>query len=190
MSVTIDTSRIWTYDDLLAFPEDNVRREIIDGELIVTPSPSTRHQRAVLELGAALLAYVKERGGEVFVAPMDVWFTGTDVVEPDVLFIRPERVDRVEHRRIRGAPDLVCEVSSPSTRRIDIVRKRRLYEREGVAEYWFVDLDADRVEVYRLTDAGYGDPTFLGRGELATTPRAPEFAVAVDDLLGEEPSGS
>jgi Uma2 family endonuclease len=188
MSVTIDTSRVWTYADLLAFPEDNVRREIIDGELIVTPSPSVRHQRVVLRLGAALLDHVDCHGGEVFVAPLDVYFEDTDVVEPDVLYVRPEHTSRLEERRVMGAPDLVVEVSSPPTRRIDQVRKRRLYERWGVPEYWFVDLDADRIEVYRLDDEGrFGDPLFFVRGDTAETPQAPGFTVAVDDLLGEPP---
>jgi Uma2 family endonuclease len=188
MSVTIDSSRVWTYADLLDLAEDNVRREILGGALVVTPSPSARHQRAVLRLGAALLGYVDTSGGEVFVAPLDVWFADTDVVEPDVLFLRAEHSDRVKERRVVGPPDLVVEVSSPSTRHIDQVRKRRLYEREGVAEYWFVDLDADRIEAYRLEGDHYADPTFFVRGQDAETPEAPGFSISVDALLGEPPA--
>ncbi|MEX2552885.1 MAG: Uma2 family endonuclease [Actinomycetota bacterium] len=71
-------------------------------------------------------------------------------VEPDVLFVRADHVDRVENRYVRGAPDLVVEISSPSTRRLELVRKRDLYARFGVPEYWYVDLEAELLEVYAL----------------------------------------
>src|SRR6266536_1353614 len=154
-----------TYDDLEKFPEDNFRRELIDGELIVTAAPATRHQRVVLELGAALLDYTKRHGGEVYVAPTDVYFSHTNVVEPDVLFVRAEHISKVEKKLVRSAPDVVVEVSSPSTRRLELIRKHELYRRFGVPEYWYVDLDADRVEIYRLEEELYGRPRLLQRGD-------------------------
>jgi len=105
-----------TYQDLRAFPQDNLRRELIDGELIVTAAPALRHQRVVLRLGAALLDHADRHGGEAFVAPTDVFFSEGDVVEPDVEYVRPENVGRLEKVLIRSAPDMVVEVSSPSTR--------------------------------------------------------------------------
>ncbi|MDP9342552.1 MAG: Uma2 family endonuclease [Actinomycetota bacterium] len=173
-----------TYEDLRGFPEDNLRRELIDGELIVTAAPSTRHQDAVLQLGARLLAYANDWGGKVYVAPTDVFLTETNVVEPDVLFVRPENVSKVERPFVRGAPDLVMEVSSPSTRRLELVRKRELYERFAVPEYWYVDLDADRVEVYRLEGAQYEPPVLLTRVETLESPQVPGFSIPVGDLLG------
>jgi Uma2 family endonuclease len=173
-----------TYEDLESFPEDNFRRELIDGELIVTAAPATRHQRVVLELGAALLAHVKEHGGEVFVAPTDVFFSDTNVVEPDVLYVAPEHTERVEAKFVRAAPDVVVEVSSPSTRRLELVRKLELYERFGVPEYWYVDLEADRVEVHRLEEGRYGHPLILVRGDRLESPIVPGFAISLDDLLG------
>lgn len=178
----------FTYEDLAGFPDDNRRREIIDGELIVTPAPGPKHQDAVLLLGARLLAWTEAHGGKVYVAPLDVYFAHDDVVEPDVVFLRPEHVDQVEDRFVRAPPDLVVEVSSPSTRRLELVRKRDLYERYGVPEYWYVDHDADRVEVYRLDDAGrYGAPRLLLPGERLTTSLAPGFEVAVAAVLGAPP---
>jgi|GEM_PF-5157654 len=72
---------LYTYADLERFPEDNLRREIIDGELIVTPSPVTRHQDAVMTLGGELYQYVKAHGGKVYPAPLDVFFSDHDVVQ-------------------------------------------------------------------------------------------------------------
>jgi Uma2 family endonuclease len=173
-----------TYEDLQAFPEDNFRRELIDGELIVTPAPSTRHQDVVLELGARLLTHVKEHGGKVFIAPTDVFFSDTNVVEPDVLYVKPENVDRVEKKFVRSAPDVVAEVSSPSTRRLELIRKHELYARFGVPEYWYVDLEADRVEVYVLAAGHYGRPAMLGRGDVIETGQIPGWSISVDELLG------
>src|SRR6266516_5828126 len=168
-----------TYQDLLASPEDNLRRELIDGELIVTAAPATRHQSVVLRLGSELLVHCDQFGGKVFVAPTDVFFSDTNVVEPDVLYVRPENVGRVEKKLVRSAPDLVVEVSSPTTRRLELVRKRELYERFGVPEYWFVDLDVDRVEAYRLEDDRYASPTVLLRPNVLESPALPGLTIPV-----------
>src|SRR6266511_4202569 len=162
-----------TYEDLRAFPDDNLRRELIDGELIVTAAPATRHQRVVAKLVHRLYAYCEEHGGEVLPAPFDIYFSETNVVEPDVVYVRPENRGRFERRFFRSAPDLVVEVSSPSTRRVELVRKRELYERFAVPEYWFVDLDADRVEVYRLEGDRYGRTILFPRGATVDSPQAP-----------------
>jgi Uma2 family endonuclease len=173
-----------TYQDLLAFPEDDLRRELIDGELIVAAAPATRHQRVVTKLVLRFGTYCEQHGGEVLPAPYDVYFSETNVVEPDVIFVREEHRERFEKQFIRSAPDIVMEVSSPSTRRLELIRKRELYERFAVPEYWFVDLDADRVEVYRLDGARYGPPMLFDRGARFETPQAPGLALGVDDLLG------
>jgi Uma2 family endonuclease len=172
-----------TYDDLRRFPEDDLRRELVEGELIVTAAPSTRHQRTVVALAVALNSYAREAEGEVLVAPVDVLFTERDIVEPDVLYVRREHAQRVEQAFVRGAPDLVVEVSSPSTRRFELVRKRALYESGAVPEYWVVDLDADRVEVYTLEGGRYAAPILVERGEVVRSAVLPGFSIAVDDLL-------
>ncbi len=162
--MSVPTATGLTYDDLALLPQDDgFRRELIDGELFVSPSPIQRHQLAVAAIVAALHAPVREQGGRIYPAPMDVVFAPGTVVEPDVVVLGPSRVAELRDERfIDVLPDLVIEVSSPSTRRLDLVKKRRLYEREGVPEYWFVDLDADVVDVHRLDDtAHYGDTITL-----------------------------
>src|SRR2546421_738995 len=106
-----------TYEDLRAFPDDNLRREIIDGELFVTASPIRRHQRVSMRLGAALFAHEMQYGGEVYPAPTDVFFSDSNVVEPDLLFLRPENLEVHDPDKVAPVPDLVVEISSPSTRR-------------------------------------------------------------------------
>ena len=159
----------YVYEDLASFPDDRLRREIIDGELIVTAAPRTRHQAAVLQVGAALLAYSQRQGGTPYIAPTDVYFANDTVVEPDVLFVDKANTTKVEEMLIRGAPNIVVEVSSPSSIRIDLVRKLELYQRFGVPEYWYVDLEADRVEIAGSSMAG----TRLRCPSTAGTPSPP-----------------
>jgi Uma2 family endonuclease len=173
-----------TYADLLEFPEDNLRRELIDGELIVTAAPAVRHQQVIVRLVAALFAHAQEHGGEVLPAPTDVFFSDSNVVEPDVVFVRADNLSKLEKRFVRSAPDIVIEISSPSTRRLELVRKKELYERFLVPEYWYVDLDADRVEVYRLGQSGYPIPEILERKDVLTSALVPGFSIAIDDQLG------
>lgn len=175
-----------TYDDLADFPQDDrLRRELIDGELFVSPSPNLRHQDVVARLTGMLLVHADEQGGRVFPAPTDVVLTPGTVVEPDVVYIGAGRVETLtDGRFIDIIPDLVVEVSSPSTRRLDLVKKRGLDEREAVAEYWFVDLEADRIDVHRLNEAGvYGMPVSLGDGEMLTCLAAPGFELSVAAAL-------
>jgi Uma2 family endonuclease len=172
-----------TYEDLRAFPDDNLRRELIDGELFVTPSPSRRHQQTVLKLSGALLTHQELRGGEVYPAPMDVFFSNANVVEPDLLFLRPENLETVDPDKIQKVPDLAVEVSSPSTRRTDLTRKKELYERFGVSEYWFVDIQEERVEVYRLRKGRFGVPEILRHGDALTSPILPGFSFDLSAIL-------
>lgn len=174
-----------SYEDLASFPEDNLRRELIGGELIVTAAPIIRHQRAVMALAGRLHNYAREHGGEVFPAPTDVFFSDLDVVEPDVLFVTQANLVKLETKFVRGAPDIVVEVSSPTTRRLELVRKRELYERFGVPEYWYVDLDADRIEIYRLDGDRYDVAILLSRGATLTSPQLPAFSVSVGEVLGD-----
>src|SRR5437867_4795854 len=94
----------YTYDDLQSFPEDNLRRELIDGELIVTAAPATRHQRVVVKLVIRHGNYCEANGGEVLTAPYDIFFSDTNVVEPDVIFVREENRARFEKKFFRSAP--------------------------------------------------------------------------------------
>jgi Uma2 family endonuclease len=142
------------YSDLLALPEDGKRHELIDGEHYVSASPTLRHQVVLRNLVAAIWGFVGPRRlGEVFFAPADVFLSEYDVVVPDLLYVRRERLAILEERFVRGAPDLGVEVLSPSTRRIDLRVKRLAYRKFGFGEYWIVDPAAETVAAFR----GEGD---------------------------------
>lgn len=176
-------ARQYTYADLEAIPEDNKIREIIDGELFVTPSPVTRHQDVSGNLYVLLRRYANKSGGKVFYSPLDVFFTDSNVVEPDLLFICADHLERIGVKRMDGAPDLVVEISSPSTRRRDRMLKKQLYERFGVAEYWFVDLDADQIEAYSLSNGRYGSPDIKRPGQMLKPAVLPGLVVPVSEVF-------
>jgi Uma2 family endonuclease len=164
-----------TYGDYLAWPED-VRYELIDGvAYAMSPAPTVSHQEVLLELSRQIDEALDESACRVLIAPLDVRLPRGDeadeavdtVVQPDLLVVcDPARIDE---RGVRGAPDWIIEVLSPATAAHDQVRKRDLYERAGVREYWLVHPTDRIVTVYRLENGHYGRPDIAElAGETAT----------------------
>ena len=131
-------------------PEDGKRYEAIDGELYVTAAPSRRHQWISGRLFTALNKSLFEPGhGWVYHACIALEFPATEEgVQPDIVFVSKARSETLVEEGIRGAPDLVVEILSPSTADRDRTIKKKLYQRQGVAQYWVVDPDAESVEVW------------------------------------------
>ena len=143
-------TRLYTVSDVRAMPDDRNRYETIAGELFVTPAPSLRHQAVLARLHLVIGAYVeRHRLGHVWFAPLDVVYGPMTLVEPDLLFVAAARRDVLTEQEVTAAPDLVVEVLSPSTARTDRGRKRALYQETGVREYWIVDAEQNRVEIWR-----------------------------------------
>jgi Uma2 family endonuclease len=172
-----------TYADWLALGEHKQRHELIGGELIVPPTPSVQHQEVVTEIGMRLLEHARAYGGKAFFLPLDVKLTDTDVVQPDALYLRPESLERLTERGLLGPPDLAVEVLSPWTKQLEQTRKRRLYEQHGVLEYWVVDPEADRVDVYLLKEGRFGLPSVLGPGDTLHPSVMPGLAIPIADVL-------
>lgn len=179
-----------TYDDLLAFPEDGKRREIIEGALVVTASPNVGHQRVSIRLTMAVGNYLAahEGVGEVLHAPVDVVLEDGDVVVPDLVVVLADQHELYTKQYLRGAPAIVVEILSPSSRRMDEKTKRAIYDRHGVREYWVVDPDVDEVRVYRR-DADGALPRVATLGaehqHSLTTPLLPEFSLSLIELFRE-----
>lgn len=168
------SSRKLTYADFEKIPDDGLRHEIIDGEHYVSPSPPTRHQRAVGNLYFLLTQYVRDHEcGEVFLAPFDVVLGPHDILEPDIIYISHQRAHILTDANIQGAPDLVVEVLSDSTRQRDLTLKRSRYEALGVPEYWLIDPVAKTIQILRNQGGGYQEvtasPLFPGLDLAVTT---------------------
>lgn len=176
--------RRYTYADLLEMPDDGKRREVIGGELIVSPAPVANHQRVLLNLALMLNRFASDTGsGELFIAPFDVRLGINDVVEPDIVFIAAER------RRVPGTennivypPDLVVEIISPSSRRTNFVKKMALYARGGVPEFWIPDPEFRSLLVYMLETDSYVTIEPGNDGTIASR-RFPELRVDPRDVF-------
>lgn len=147
----------FTYRDLASMPEDGKRHELIDGDLFVTPAPSTYHQSISRHLQHELMTQLEDAGlALVFDAPVDVVLDEINVVEPDLVIVASERRSIITERAIEGVPDIVVEILSPSTKERDRHWKFRLYQRFLVPEYWIVDPDLGSLEAHALGEGGYG----------------------------------
>ena len=182
----------WTWEEFARLPTSgSTRHEVIDGELAVTPAPTSAHQRVVANLMFLLDRFVREhRLGEVLPGPIDVLFGEGDYLEPDLVFVRTDRAHLVSERGIEGPPDLVVEILSPSTAHRDRGVKLERYRHFGVPEYWIVDVEARTVEVWRLAE-GAGAPEIFGPSRsFGWTPVAggPTLEVPVPEVVRVAPA--
>jgi len=186
-TLTPSVAKLTLYD-YERFPEDGQRHEIIDGLEVVTAQPVLRHQRVLGRLYKRVDAASEAQndGGEVFFAPAGVILSPHDIVEPDLLYVSGARRAIME-RYVHGAPDMVAEVLSPSSRRTDESLKKARYELFGVIELWIVDPDADVIRVYRRERIGgrFGQPIELSaeRDDVLTTSLLPALSVRLVELF-------
>ena len=162
---------------------EGTRAELIDGDLLMCPSPRTPHQRAIMKLVTLLNDFVRWKAvGEVFVAPFDVHLPSGDIVEPDVIFVAKSNAGIVQDW-IRGVPDPVVEVLSPERIERDRIVKRDLYARNGVREYWIVDPQCRTVEVFSLAGERYEPNGYFQPDDDLVSPLLAEFKVKVADIF-------
>lgn len=158
----------WTYDHYATLPDDGQRYEIVNGVLLMTPSPSGSHQRVAGRLFYYLLDHVEFAGlGRVYQAPFDVELAPDTVVQPDVLVLLNAGLEKYTEKRVIGAPDLVVEVASPGTAAYDRLSKCDAYAQAGVSEYWIANPQRHTVEVLVLEEGIYRTlGTFWGKATL------------------------
>lgn len=150
MSRPLETTTQWTYAEYARFPDDGNRYEVIDGEVLVTPAPSPRHQWVSASLYQLLRGYVLRHELGVVLWDVDLLFVTGQFLRPDMVFVPRAGRAGITDRGVESAPGLVVEVLSPSSRTIDRAKKPPRYRDFGVPEYWVLDPDARAVEVYRL----------------------------------------
>ena len=141
-----------TYEDYVTFPDnDGIRKEIIEGELFMTPAPSTLHQHILFKLAKLLDDHIIENElGTLLISPCDVIFSHINVFQPDILFVSKKNKSILTNLNVKGAPDLIVEILSPSTAETDRNFKKVIYEKFGVKEYWIVDPENETIEVWTL----------------------------------------
>jgi Uma2 family endonuclease len=127
----------------------------------------------------------QSRIGKLGLAPLDVVLGDDEVVQPDLIFVLNEHLDRLTRKNVHGAPDLVIEILSPGSTRLDRVKKRELYARHGVPEYWIVSPGERTVEVLRLQDKQYELAGLYEEDDTLQSPLLPGFTCSVKDIFEE-----
>ena len=193
MGLALRTEKHYTYADYLQWPDD-ARYELIDGEaLLMSPAPLVEHQEVAGEVYYQLRNQLDGQPCRPYIAPVDVRLPRADeadaaidtVVQPDVLVVcDPHKIDR---RGVRGAPDWVLEVLSPSTAAHDQIAKRRTYERAGVREYWLVHPGDRTLTVYVLDNGQYGRPEIYELKDVTPIGVLPGVSIAWDALVERLP---
>jgi len=194
MGLALKDAQHHCYGDYLTWSDDQ-HYELIDGDAyLMSPGPDLGHQDVAGEVYLQIRQALKNKACRAFIAPLDVRLPKHNeaderidtVVQPDVLVVCDSF--KLDRRGVRGAPDWVVEVLSPSTASHDQILKRKIYERHGVREYWLIH-PVDRVlTVYRLIDGEYGRPELYElRGETQVG-ILPEIAIRWDELVARLPN--
>ncbi len=185
MHLPTTTHRRMTAREYFAMPEGPPYFQLVHGELFMSPSPIRQHQWISVRLASRIDEYLRAHPiGEVYTAPSDVEIDEENIFQPDIYFVSRERLGILNRQGAKGAPDLVIEILSPSTARLDREHKRAVYLHAGVRELWFVNVGKLQVEVY-LRDHGSEHPAMiLLTGDSLTTPLLPGLTIQVAEALG------
>lgn len=176
----------FTVGDYMSMPE-GTRYQLLDGEMILAPSPTLKHQSLLANLHRLVYSFVAEADlGRVWFAPLDVIHSEHDVAQPYLMFVSNERAEIVTQANVQGAPDLVVEILSPSTVGYDQGYKRALYARHGVSECWLVDPDAETVEVLVLGEEGFNAHAVFRIGQTLESPLLDGLSLELEDLFRED----
>ena len=155
MTPVVIEKKKYTYEDYMKTSDDK-RYELIEGDLLMTPSPVPNHQRISRKIEFVLEEFVTQNNlGEIFDAPCDVYLDDGNVIQPDILFISHDRLAIIGEKNIQGAPDLAIEIVSENSAYRDMVQKKRLYARFGIREYWIAIPESEEIEVYTLKNNTY-----------------------------------
>ena len=180
----LNTKIKFTYKDYKSLPESETGRyELLEGELIMVPSPNFEHQRISRNLEFILHSFVQEKNlGTIIDAPFDVHL-GEDVVQPDILFVSKAHSEIIKEEEILGAPDLVIEILSLATAERDQTYKKTLYARNGVKEYWIVDPEAKTIEVMTLGGAGFESSGIYGKTKNLKSSMFPGLTINLSEVF-------
>jgi Uma2 family endonuclease len=194
MALVLKDREFHTYGDYLNWPDD-VRYELIDGDAyLMSPAPDLSHQDVAGDIYRQAANALQNKSCRAFIAPVDVRLPKAQeaddfidtVVQPDVLVVCDG--NKLDKRGVRGAPDWVVEVLSPSTSGHDQIKKRQLYERHGVREYWLVH-PVDRVlTIYCLADGEFGKPQIYQLEGETQVGILPEIVIRWDELASRLPT--
>lgn len=174
-----------TTEEFWSLPESVLPVEYINGEIVMSPTPTVLHQMVLVSILVALRAFVKPRSlGLVLAAPLDVVLPTDDVVQPDIFFLTSKQAERASSaKRVEEVPTFLVEILSPGSLAHDTIRKRALYEKNGVREYWIVD-PVERTIAQLVLKKKHYVLTELGESDVIKGAVLTGFEANVGELLG------
>jgi len=173
-----------TFEQFRQLPDDGKRYELVRGEVHLTPSPTTKHQLVLQRLFASLNSHLSKNPlGRMLIAPLDVRLGADTALQPDMRYVANAHVAIIQEDYIRGAPDLVVEILSPSTAAHDRATKLHLYAEAGVGEMWFIDPQAKTVELLKLQGNKYLVEAALAGRQTLTSTSFPGWELPLPDLF-------
>jgi Uma2 family endonuclease len=177
---------LFTAEDYKNLPETGPRYQLVQGDLIVAPAPNRYHQEISGNLEFIFRAYLKEHPiGKVYHAPFDVYLDEHNIFQPDILFVSKERSGILTRQGAEGAPDLIIEILSPSSARLDLDRKRKVYARHGVIELWIIVPETRQVQVYRLQEQPNRPSAIYERTDAFESPLLPALRLEAAEIFAE-----
>ncbi len=173
----------WTEADYFRLPETNRIMELSEGRLIISPSPTIKHQLVLGNLYTLIRNYVLSKNlGKAITSPVDVRLRKGIIRQPDIAFISKKHRN-IATRKYLSVPELVVEILSKGTAKEDKEDKFQEYERSGIQEYWIVDPFRQIIEIYTLENGVYEKFGRWGIGEIAKSKLLDGFEVSVDDIM-------
>jgi Uma2 family endonuclease len=172
-----------TVEDYRSLPEAGPRYQLIEGDLYMAPAPNRFHQEISRNLQVKLFLYLLETGvGKIFNAPFDVYLDETNVFQPDLIVVLNDRLGILTEEGAEGPPNLVIEILSPKTRRLDLEQKRKAYPRFGVQELWIIDPDPRLTTQHRFCADGSVITVVTSESDSLTSPLLPGFVISGTEL--------
>ena len=177
-------SELFTVADFRALPKGPPYYQLVEGELIMAPSPSSFHQDIALNVATLLRQHVlKQQLGKVCIAPLDVYLSETNILQPDVFFLSSASLPLLRDDGVHGAPDLVVEIVSPSNGLLETRRKRPVYAQHGVKEEWLIEPTLQQIHRYDFA-ADLAKPVrILDNDESFETPLLPGLVVRAAEVF-------
>ena len=172
-----------TVEDYRSLPEAGPRYQLIEGDLYMAPAPNRFHQEISRNLLVKLFLYLRETGaGKIFASPFDVYLDETNVFQPDLIVVLNDRLGILTEAGAEGAPNLVIEILSPKTRRLDLEQKRKAYPRFGVQELWIIDPDPRLTIQHRFFADGSVTTVVIPESDSLTSTLLPGFLISAAEL--------
>ena len=177
-------SELFTVADYRALPEGPPYYQLVEGDLIMAPSPNSFHQDIAFNVAFLLRQHVTKRGlGKVCIAPLDVYLSDVNVFQPDVFFLSGQSLPLLRDDGVHGAPDLVVEIVSPSHGLLEAKRKRPIYARHGVKEEWLIEPTLQQIHCYDFAADPVKPVRVVDNDESFATPLLPGLVIHAADVF-------